>query len=47
MSEAKFERAIKDFESGKRKNPTMKLFAGKLGNKDVANLAAYYSSLKK
>ena len=47
ISESKFEQAIKDFKSGKRKNPMMKMFAGKLGSKDVANLAAYYSSLKK
>lgn len=47
MSEDKFAQAIGDYKSGKRANPMMKSFAGKLSDADVANLAAYYASLKK
>jgi cytochrome c553 len=39
--------AMKDYKSGKRNNPVMKTFAGPLTEQDMANLAAYYSSLKK
>jgi cytochrome c553 len=45
--EAQFVQAIKDYKSGKRANPVMKTFAGQLSDQDVANLAAYYASLKK
>jgi cytochrome c553 len=43
---ARFEQAIKDFASGKRNNAMMKAQAETLSNTDVANLAAYYASLK-
>jgi cytochrome c553 len=45
--EAQFVQAIKDYKSGKRANPAMKTFASQLSDQDVANLAAYYASLKK
>ncbi|HEX9672552.1 MAG TPA: c-type cytochrome [Burkholderiales bacterium] len=45
--EAKFIQAMKDYKSGKRANPVMKTFAGQLNDQDLANLAAYYASLKK
>jgi len=47
MPEAEFIQHIKDYKSGKRPNPIMKTFAGQLKDRDVANLAAYYASLKK
>lgn len=47
MPEAKFVQAMKDYKSGKRPNPVMKNFAAPLDDKDMANLAAYYASLKK
>ncbi|MEY8216462.1 MAG: cytochrome c [Colwellia sp.] len=37
---------LKDFKSGKRNDPTMKGMAAGLSDADIANLAAYYSSLK-
>lgn len=39
--------AMKDYKSGKRANPVMKTFAGQVNDQDVADLAAYYASLKK
>jgi len=39
--------AMQDYKSGKRSNPVMKTFAGPLTDQDMANLAAYYASLKK
>lgn len=45
--ESKFIQAMKDYKSGKRPNPVMKTFADQLNDQDVANLAAYYASLKK
>jgi len=39
--------AMKDYKSGKRANPIMKNFASPLSDQDIANLAAYYASLKK
>jgi cytochrome c553 len=45
--EAQFVQAIQDYKSGKRANPVMKTFATQLSDQDVANLAAYYASLKK
>ena len=47
MPEAEFIQHIKDYKSGKRPNPIMKTFASQLKERDVANLAAYYASLKK
>lgn len=37
---------IKAFKSGFRKDPSMKPMVSSLTDKDIANLAAYYSSLK-
>jgi len=38
--------AMQDFKSGKRDNAMMKAQAASLSDADVANLAAYYASLK-
>jgi cytochrome c553 len=38
--------AMKDYKSGKRDNAVMKAFASQLSDQDVANLAAYYASLR-
>jgi cytochrome c553 len=46
-NEDQFIQALKDYKSGKRVNPLMKTFASQLSDQDAANLAAYYSSLKK
>ena len=43
---AKFIAAMNDYKSGKRDNAMMKAQAGPLGADDVANLSAYYASLK-
>ena len=47
MAEGKFVEALQDYKSGKRANPVMKNFATKLTDSEMANLAAYYASLKK
>jgi cytochrome c553 len=36
--------ALKDYKSGRRKNPIMAGFAGALSKADIENLAAYYSA---
>ena len=41
-----FVQAMQDYKSGKRNNPIMKTFATPLSDQDMANLAAYYASLK-
>ncbi|MGA7949843.1 MAG: cytochrome c [Thiobacillaceae bacterium] len=46
MSEDTFTKNIKDFQSGARDNKTMAKIAKSLSDEDIANLAAYYSSLK-
>ena len=38
--------AMKDYKSGKRANAVMKNFAAPLSDQEMANLAAYYASLK-
>jgi cytochrome c553 len=38
--------AMKDYKSGKRDNAVMKAFASQLSDQDMANLAAYYASLR-
>ena len=43
---AKFVQAMKDFQSGKRDNVMMKSQSAQLSGDDIANLAAYYASLK-
>jgi cytochrome c553 len=45
-SEAETVQALKDYKSGKRANPLMKTFAVPLSDQDMANLGAYYASLK-
>ena len=47
MAQDRFVQAIKDYKSGKRPNAAMKAFATQLDDKETANLAAYYASLKK
>ena len=44
--EDQFVEALKDYKSGKRNNAVMKAFAAQLNDQDMANLAAYYASLK-
>ena len=38
--------AMKDYKSGKRNNAVMKGLTAPLSDRDMANLAAYYASLK-
>lgn len=38
-------RALRDYKTGARKNPIMMGMAATLSNDDIANVAAYYSSL--
>lgn len=47
MTQDRFVQAIKDYKSGKRPHAAMKAFATQLDEKETANLAAYYASLKK
>lgn len=44
--EADLVQALKDYKSGKRANPIMKSFATPLSDQDMANVGAYYASLK-
>jgi cytochrome c553 len=44
--ESEFVQAMNDYKSGKRANALMKTLAGPLSDQDIANLAAYYASLK-
>jgi cytochrome c553 len=37
-------KALRDYQSGLRKNPVMAGFVDKLSNQDIENLAAYYAS---
>ena len=46
-SEDALVQAMQDYKSGKRNNPVMKTFVTSLSDQDIANLAAYYASLKK
>jgi cytochrome c553 len=46
-SEDDIEHALADYKSGKRTNGVMKSFAANLSDKDIENIAAYYSTLKK
>ena len=45
-SEDQLLQALKDFKAGKRDNAIMKGMASALNDQDMANLAAYYASLK-
>ncbi len=40
------EKQIHDFKSGKRKDPTMNAMVAALNDKDITNIAAYFSSQK-
>ncbi len=44
--EADIVQALNEYKSGKRPNPIMKTFASQLSDQDMANVAAYFSSLK-
>jgi cytochrome c553 len=46
MEEAKFIQAMKDYQAGARKHKKMEKAAAGLGDADLADLAAYYASLK-
>jgi cytochrome c553 len=46
MEESAFIQAMADYKSGAKENKTMARTAKKLSDEDVANLAAYYHSLK-
>jgi cytochrome c553 len=46
MAESEFVQAMADYKSGKKEDKTMNRTAKKLSDEDVANLAAYYASLK-
>jgi cytochrome c553 len=37
-------KAMRDYQTGLRKNPVMAGFVDKLSNQDIENLAAYYAS---
>ena len=45
-SEDQLVQAMKDFKSGKRDNAVMKAMVSPLSDGDMANLGAYYASLK-
>jgi len=46
MEEAKFIQAMKDYQAGARKHKKMEKAASGLADADIADLAAYYASLK-
>jgi cytochrome c553 len=46
MEEAKFIQAMKDYQAGSRKHKKMEKAATGLTDADIADLAAYYASLK-
>ena len=46
LSEAQLLQDMQDYKSGKRNNAIMKGLMGPLSDQDMANLAAYYASLK-
>lgn len=45
-AESQLVQALKDYKSGKRANAVMKSLSAPLSEQDMANLAAYYASLK-
>jgi cytochrome c553 len=45
-SEDQLVEAMKDYKSGKRNNAVMKALMTPLSDQDIANLGAYYASLK-
>lgn len=46
QKEAYMLKQLKDFKSGKRPDPVMKAQSAMLSDADMANVAAYYASLK-
>lgn len=46
QKEAYLTKQLQDFKSGKRNDPTMKGMVAALSDADMANLSAYYASLK-
>jgi len=46
QKEAYLKKAMTDFKTGARNDPTMSAMATPLTDEDIANLAAYYSSLE-
>ncbi|MFV0575353.1 MAG: c-type cytochrome [Vibrio sp.] len=46
QSAAYIEKAIKAYKSGDRKDPVMSPMATTINDEDIANIAAYYESLK-
>ena len=46
QKEAYLAKQLKDFKAGTRKDPTMSPMAAPLSDDDIANLAAYFASLK-
>ena len=46
MDPAKFSQEMADYKAGKGNSAMMKNLAGQLSADDIANLAAYYASLK-
>jgi len=47
IAEGEFVQMLEDYKSGKKANGTMKSYSSKLSAQDMADLAAYYASLKK
>ena len=46
LKESELLQAMQDYKSGKRADASMKTAMSKLSDQDLANLAAYYASLK-
>jgi len=46
MNEAAFIQAMNDYKSGKRDSPMMKSQTAQLSSADIANMAAWYATLK-
>lgn len=46
MNVGKFKTAMNAYKSGERNNAMMQMFAKKLNDQDIEDLAAYYASLK-
>ncbi len=46
MSEAAFIQVMNDYKSGKRESPMMKSQTAQLSPADIANMAAWYATLK-
>jgi cytochrome c553 len=46
QKEAYLTKQLKDFKSGRRNDPTMKGMVAALSDEDMANISAYYASLK-